>query len=110
MENYNQLCVVHGVICESSEELEKFMEDTFGVRVKYEAEVKTNPDLDDNGNPIPETGGRNDLFFYVHDEDIKKFAVPRLQSGIRWWEDVIKYNHNSYLYSQEFIDAHPVTW
>jgi hypothetical protein len=39
-----------------------------------------------------------------------KFAVPRLSLGIRWWEDVIKYNDNSHLYPLEFIEANPPKW
>jgi hypothetical protein len=45
-----------------------------------------------------------------HDEDVTKFAVPRLSLGIRWWEDVIKYNDNSHLYPKEFIEANPPKW
>jgi hypothetical protein len=48
--------------------------------------------------------------FYVHDEDVSGFAVPRLSMGIRWWEDVIKYNDNSHLYPTEFIEQHPPKW
>jgi hypothetical protein len=86
------------------------MKNEMGVRVKYHTEVQTLPDLNPSGNPIPETGGRNDLFFFVHDEDVSKFAVPRLHLGIRWWEDVIVYNDNSHLYTQEFIQANPPKW
>ena len=82
-----------------------------GVRIKYHTEVETLPDLDERGNPVPDTGGRNDIFFFVHSDDIAKFAAPRLVMGIRWWEDVIKYNDNSkHLYTPEFIEANPVTW
>jgi hypothetical protein len=81
-----------------------------GVRVEYKTTLLTNPDLDAKGNPEPDTGGRHDVFFYIHDEDAMKFAVPRLSLGIRWWEDVIKYNDNSHLYPQEFIEANPTKW
>jgi hypothetical protein len=113
MENYTQLCVWPGTVLGDStpEDLENFFLDEMGTRIKYKCEVKTNPDLDESGNPLPETGGRNDLFFYVHNEDVGKFAIPRLRMGIRWWEDVISYNDNSHhLYSPEFLDANPVTW
>jgi len=91
-------------------EVEGFLKDSFDIRVKFKCEVKTNPDLDDDGNPVEDTGGRNDLFFYIHDDDISKFAIPRIHAGIRWWEDVIKYNDNSFLYSEEFITANPPQW
>jgi len=113
MENeFTQLCVWPGTVIgqENIEEFETFFKDEFNVRLKYLTEVETLPDLDKNGNAEPDTGGRNDAFFFIHNEDIDKFAVKRLQFGIRWWEDVIKYNDNSHLYTQEFLDAYPPTW
>jgi hypothetical protein len=112
MENYTQLCVWPGTLVgpEAAEEFESFMLDTFNARVKYHTEVRTRPDIDQEGNEVPETGDRNDLFFYVHDDDIPHFAVPRLQVGIRWWEDVVGYNDNRHLYSSDFIEAHPLSW
>jgi hypothetical protein len=111
--SFTQLCVWPAVILGDSsiEEFESFFESELGVRIKYHTEVETLPDLDEKGNPVPDTGGRNDIFFFVHSDDIVKFAVPRLEMGIRWWEDVIKYNDNSkHLYTPEFIEANPVTW
>lgn len=114
MENnkFTQLCVWQGVVLDgfTIQEFENYMFDNFGARIKYEAEAKTLPDLDDNAHPIPNTGNRNDVFFYVHADDIMKFAVPRLSIGIRWWEDVVKYNDNSYLYPKEFLEKYPATW
>jgi len=109
---YTQLCVWPGTIVEDHEieEFEDWVQDTFDTRIKYHTQIKTKPDIDKNGNIIPDTGERNDLFFYVHTDDIDKFAVKRLQIGIRWWEDVIVYNDNSHLYSEEFIKEHPPTW
>jgi|SaaInlV_100m_DNA_2_1039680.scaffolds.fasta_scaffold75622_2 hypothetical protein len=49
----------------------------------------TLPDLEDRDHPLPETGGRHDLFFAFHDLDITRVAVPRLAYGIRWWSDVV---------------------
>ena len=111
--NFTQLCVWSGVLLGDSsiEEFESFFMSELGVRIKYHTEVETLPDLDERGNPVPDTGGRNDIFFFVHSDDIAKFAAPRLVMGIRWWEDVIKYNDNSkHLYTPEFIEANPVTW
>ena len=109
MENFKQLCVWPGTIVgqDSIEEFESVMEKEFGVRVKYAEEVITNPDP---GETIEQSGGRTDLFFWLHDDDVNKWAIQRLQLGIRWWEDVISYNDNSYLYPQEVIDRYPVTW
>ena len=111
-ENYTQLCVWPGVSMGESTptELEDFFMEKFGTRVKYKGEVTTLPDLNEDGTPDFNTGGRNDLFFYVHTDDLGKFSVPRLQAGIRWWEDVIKYNDNSHLYTPDFIKENPPTW
>jgi hypothetical protein len=112
MENYTQLCVWPGTVLGEStpQDLENFFLNEMKTRVKYHTEVQTLPDLNEDGNPDPETGGRNDIFFYVHTDDIAAFAVPRLQMGIRWWEDVVGYNDNSHLYTKEFLESHPLTW
>ena len=110
--NYTQLCVWQGVELDdfTTQEFENWMLENFGTRIKYETEIKTLPDLDKYGNTIFRTGGRNDVFFYAHAEDIEKFAVPRLEAGIRWWEDVVGYNNNSYLYPKEVLDKYKLTW
>jgi hypothetical protein len=112
MNNFTQLCVWPGTeLGESTpKEFSEWFQEAMGVRVQYHTEIKTLPDLDSAGRPIPETGGRNDLFFFIHTEDVKAFAVPRLKMGIRWWEDVIVYNDNSHLYTKEFISNHQPTW
>lgn len=109
---FNQLCVWPGVTLGefSIAEFEAFMLETFGVRAQFHADVLTKPDLLADGSPKPGTGGRSDLFFFVHDEDIAMFAIARLQAGIRWWEDVIVYNDNRHLYSEAFLEANPPTW
>ena len=109
---YKQLCVWPGTVLgdSSPEDFENFFLNEMEVRVKYHKEVLTLPDLDESGIHVEDTGGRNDLFFYVHDEDVKKFAIPRLKMGIRWWEDVVVYNNGSHLYSKEFLDENPPIW
>jgi len=110
---YKQLCVWPSALLDGStiEDFVQFFKDELGVRVQFEAEIKTLPDLDEDENPISDTGGRTDIFFYIHEDDTHKFAIPRLTLGIRWWEDVIKYNNNSsHLYSKEFIETHQPTW
>jgi hypothetical protein len=109
MENFKQLCVWPGTIVgqDEIENFESWFKDEFGVRVKYAEEVTTNPNP---GETLEQSGGRNDVLFFVHDEDVMGFAVQRLMMGIRWWEDVVSYNDNSYLYTQEILDKYPVTW
>ena len=104
---FNQLCVWPGTVVGKDEitALEAFFKDEMGVTIKYETEVKTLPDTPE----CTETGGRNDLFFYIADDDIMKFAVPRLQMGIRWWEDVLG-NGNGKLYPIEILEKYEKTW
>ena len=108
---YTQLCVWAGTDLGDSkpEEMVKFFKDEMNTRIKYKCEVSTKPDVE-GGIEIPGTGGRIDQFFYVHSDDVGHFAVPRLKMGIRWWEDVVGYNDNSALYTEEFIEANPLTW
>ena len=112
MSKFNQLCVWPATTLGDSkpQELVNFFQQEFNTRIQFEQEVITNPDLDKNGDEIKDTGGRTDLLFYVHDDDITSFAIPRLQAGIRWWEDVVSYNDNSHLYSKEILDKYPVKW
>ena len=105
---FNQLCVLQGCLMPEggAKELESFFKDEMGVTVKFETEVKTLPDPGDLGM---KTGGRNDLFFYIADDDIMKFAVPRLQMGIRWYEDVLG-NGGGKLYPTEVLEKYEKTW
>jgi len=96
-DGFSQVCIWQGCVVVDNEkekdkkinEFETFMLDNFKSRVQYLEEIKTGPDLDEQGNVITGTGGRNDLFFAVHSEDIGIFAVPRLSVGIRWIEDAL---------------------
>ena len=104
--NYTQLCVWPACVLgedNSPETFETFMQNEFGVRVKFAEEVETT---------IPQAdfpGFRHDLFFYIHSEDIPKFAVKRLMYEIRWWEDVLGNGHGSD-YSLATLEKYPDTW
>ena len=104
---FNQLCVWPGTVVGKDEitALEAFFKDEMGVTIKYETEVKTLPDTPG----CTETGGRNDVFFYIADDDIGKFAVPRLSMGIRWYEDVLS-NGGGKLYPTEILEKYEKTW
>ena len=96
-QDFNQVCIWEGTLVgkEKVEEFEKFMQAEVGVRVQYLEEYKTNADPDDHSG---ETGGRNDIVFAVFKEDVGKFAIPKLQMGIRWIEDVLdNAKNNGYL-------------
>ena len=101
---FNQLCVMEGTLMPEggAKELESFFKDEMGVEVRFETQVKTLPD--ETGE-----GGRSDLFFYIADDDISKFAVPRMSMGIRWWEDVLG-NGNGKLYPSEILEKYSKTW
>jgi hypothetical protein len=104
---FTQLCVWPGTTLgdNTEEDFITFMKNEFDVRAKFAEIVITNGSIERN-----EEGGRHDLFFFVHNEDVDKFAVKRLAIGIRWWEDVVKYNDGAYLYNQEVLDKYPVNW
>lgn len=107
---FKQLCVWPGIFLGemSPEKFEAAMAERFGVRVKFAEEVKTLPDVK-NGRVVEGTGGRTDMFFYVHVEDIPRFAVRRLAEGIRWWEDVLGNEHGN-IYPQAILDKYPRGW
>ena len=89
---FNQVCVWGSTVVgkEKVKAFEDFMKSEWGARVKYLEEIKTLPDMK-NGEPVKGTGGRNDVFFVIHDDDITKFAVKRsrMDPPARWIEDVL---------------------
>ncbi len=115
-EGFNQVCVWPGtMVCNAKNEMtpEKFEHDMlefFNVKVQYLEEIITGPDINiSTGKPVDETGGRNDLFFAIHDDDISSFAIKRLQMGIRWIEDVLsECNYKCHIYPNHVFQY--VTW
>lgn len=87
---FTQVVVWPGTILHEDQvgEFEQFMFDELKTRVKFLETINTCPDIE-NGCPVEGTGGRTDLFFAVHTDDIGHFAIPRLQFGMRWIEDVL---------------------
>jgi hypothetical protein len=92
-EGFTQVCVWPGVmVVNGGVDPERFvalMQERLGVRVQYLEEILTKPDRFEDGSAVPGTGSRNDLFFALHNDDVMKFAIPRLEYGIRWLEDAI---------------------
>lgn len=86
---FEQVCVWPGTLvgADKTAEFEVFVLENLGTRIQYLEEVQTAPDYE-NGYPVKGTGGRNDVLFAVHNDDVMKFAVPRFQYGMRWLEDV----------------------
>lgn len=102
--NYTQVCVWPATTVGDDKveqaEFEKWFLERFSTRIQYLEEIKTKPDLKD-GKPIEGTGGRSDIFFAVHKDDVGKFAIPRLQLEIRWIEDVLaKCNYHQEIYPE----------
>lgn len=64
------------------------------VRLKFITAVETLPD--ETG-----PGGRMDVIFGVHPEDMPRFATARFQYGMRWLEDVYSNGHG-HLYPEHF--------
>jgi len=111
MNKFNQLCVLSGTLMPDggSKEFEEYFKNQMGVDVKFEREVKTLPDVDDNGRGVAGTGGRNDIFFYISNSHMSKFAIARLSMGIRWWEDVLE-NGSEKIYPEEIVAQYKNTW
>jgi hypothetical protein len=103
-DGFRQVCVWPGTLVgqEHVQEFEQFILEQLGTRVQYLEEVTTAPDRN-NGYPVEGTGGRNDVLFAVHDDDIGRFAVPRLNYGMRWLEDVYGNGHGD-LYPERIAE------
>ena len=110
-DNYTQMCVWAGTMVgklkTQRKEFVDFMKTRFNIRVKYVEEIKTAPDYQ-NRQSVKGTGGRNDLFFLIHNDDIPKFTINRLQYGIRWLEDVLNNEKGVSKYPVRVIDYR--TW
>lgn len=106
---YNQLCVWPGTILDdvSIKEFENWFKGR-GFRIRFCEVVVTLPDVVD-GKKVKGTGGRHDVFFYIHDDDILKFSLPRLGMGIRWWEDVLD-NGDGCIYPKSVLEKYPYSW
>ena len=85
-EGFNQVCVWPGTVMQESDvpDFETWMKAELNTRVQYLESVVTKADCND-----PTTGGRHDVIFAVHQDDVMKFALPRMRLGIRWVEDVL---------------------
>jgi hypothetical protein len=97
---FEQVCVWEGVKLRPgcTREWESVWRD-MGVRVQFLEEIETRPAIDKLGKKVPSTGGRVDLFFAVHCEDIGRLAALRPEFDIRWIEDVLwSRNYRSKIY------------
>ena len=108
---YTQLCVWKVSLGKDSpEQFEKSIHENFGCKIKFEAKVKTTECKCNKHKEDDVEDDYDELFFYVHKDDLDIFAIARLPFGIRWWEDVIVYNNGSYKYSKEILEKYIPTW
>jgi hypothetical protein len=101
---FKQLCVWEGTVVpekDIQDFIQWFLTD-FHIRIQYKCQVET---LENKDGP----GGRIDCFFYIHDDDISKFAIVKFKIGARWWED-INYNKQQNIYPAEFVKENPFKW
>ena len=91
--NFKQVCVWQWTTLWkwTVKDFENFIKEKLNSRIKFIEEITTNP------------WWRTDLFFYIHTDDIMKFAVPRLWYWIRWLEDVY-WNWHWDLYPSRIAD------
>lgn len=83
--SHSQVCVWPGTVVGPGKvaDFESFMRTDLGARVQYLEEITTGPG---KGGP----GGRTDVFFAVHEDDVVRFAIARLRLGVMSWvEDAI---------------------
>lgn len=108
---YEQLVVMQG--CDFKEADKEVFYEVFKKhkfkKPKIVGVVETLPSRDECGNIIPNTGGRKDLFFFINNKDINKFAVWRFLYSMRWWEDIF-YNHEENIYPDDFKEQYPPRW
>lgn len=85
-EDYCVVAVWHGTILPNKKDVREdfagWMLETFGTRAKVVGQARTLPDKDG-------PGGRADLLFAIHKDDVMKFAPRRFAAGMRWLEDVV---------------------
>jgi hypothetical protein len=83
-DGFAQVAVWPGTTLDSEEveTFEKWVESDLGARCQFLEVITTKPD---SSGP----GGRSDLFFAVHQDDIERFSIARLQHGMRWLDDAI---------------------
>lgn len=98
--DFNQVCIWPGTIVydDKIKCFEEWFFNEFQTRIQYLETIETYPDKK-NGEIIEGTGGRHDVFFAVHNDDINRFSVPKLSLGVRWIEDVlskVNYIHEIY--------------
>ena len=107
-EDYDQLLIWPATTFDMKKDqkfLQKAMRDRFGIKHELVI-VGTVETLPGEGG----RGGRSDLFWLVHKDDVARFSnIKRLRMGIRWWEDIF-YNNGEGIYPAKFRMDYPRKW
>ena len=99
-DGYTQLCVLPNIaLCTSTEAdfMNWLTEALPGIRFRYAEQIAALPK------------GNADQLFWVHKDDIGKFADERLKFGIIWWEDIVR-NLSNVKYPVDILRKYPYTW
>lgn len=109
--DFQQVVVWPGTVLREDEyeDFTDFFKTEFDTRVAEIESVTTGPNLDSEGNPVPDTGGRIDVIFKVHNDDIPKFAIPKMHIRASWWEDMLD-NGYAKIIPAEVVAKYPKTW
>jgi len=102
--DYTVVCVWPAMILGEGQEqkmVDRFKTE-FDTRIQFLEVIFTEPDPQDSN---PDAGGRSDIFFAIHKEDVGKFVIPKLQIRARWLCDVLaKCNYSSPIYPNRVFD------
>lgn len=93
---YHTLVIWHGTVVQKDDDIEDFFMETCNSRIKRVGCVTC-------------LNGRIDFAFFVHDDDVTKFAVQRFKLGNdtpRWWEDIY-FNDQQDQFPDEFLKCYP---
>ncbi len=98
------------------EDFKDFFRNEFEMDGEFLAQVETNPNQDDDGNEIEDTGGRKDAFFQVTatDEQFEdqKWMMARLMMGIADWSSarpMLAEKGMEYIYPESVYEQFPVS-
>lgn len=103
------VCVWPGTLV-GQEDVEVFnstMSEQLGIKITYLEEVKTNPNP---GETLEESGGRNDVFFEMDEDDLDEVTLPFMMMDIfpimNVDEELMNKMNETKLYPQEVIDKY----
>ena len=103
------VCVWPGTLV-GQEDVEVFnstMSEQLGVKITYLEEVVTNPNP---GETLEESGGRNDVFFEMDEDDLDEVTLPFMMMDIfpimNVDEELMNKMNETKLYPQEVIDKY----